>query len=280
MKLHIHHLTEYRYSSPVSNNSNELRLTPPVTLWQRLPFFLLRVVPSSRLRRFQDFNQNTVTYFEIEEPHQKLLIEAQSTVVTSDCYASGIPLGIPLSAFASTEWIEEIQPFFEPTTIVSIPPELWRAAVDILTDQKDAYELALAIMRYVYTTCAYVPGVTTVHTTSAEFFQTRRGVCQDFAHLMIALCRALRVPARYVSGYLYDEQRRDIRGAHSTHAWVDVWIPGTGWYGLDPTNNCRVGETYVTLAVGRDYRDVSPVKGTYFGDGGCSMRIAVHIEPR
>ena len=96
---------------------------------------------------------------------------------------------------------------------------------------------------------------------------------------MIALCRAVGLPARYVSGYLYDENRRDIRGAHATHAWVDVWIPNIGWFGFDPTNNCPVRETYVTLACGRDCRDAAPITGHYWGTAHCEMQVHVHIEP-
>ncbi|MEK0446971.1 MAG: hypothetical protein RLZZ399_2292 [Verrucomicrobiota bacterium] len=280
MKLHITHSTVYQYFSPVTESSNELRLTPPKTLWQDPTFFLLRVLPPTRLRRFQDFHQNTVTYFEVEETHQKLLIEATSTVVTTDCYAAGEPKGVDLSTLNDASKMEDLQPFLQAGGPVEIPPEIWRAAIDTLTTQTDVFGLAYALMRYVYQQCTYVAGATHVNTTSTQFFETKRGVCQDFAHLMLALCRAVRLPARYVSGYLYDARRKDIRGAHSTHAWVDVWIPGNGWYGLDPTNNCLAGEHYVTLAVGRDYQDVAPVKGTYWGRGGCKMTVTVHLEER
>jgi transglutaminase-like putative cysteine protease len=278
MKLHITHSTEYRYLSPVFGSSNELRLTPPKNIWQQPQFFLLRILPASRLRRFQDFHQNTVTHFEIEEPHSSLLIESTFTVTTSSYYAQGMPDGVTLATLAETALSEELQPFLQPSRSVEIPPEIWRAAVDVVSGEQEVFATARALMNYVYSTCRYVPKITKVSTTSTEFFTDKRGVCQDFAHLMLALCRAIRLPARYVSGYLYDARRKDIRGAHATHAWVDVWIPGHGWYGLDPTNNCLIQETYVTLAVGRDYQDAAPLTGSYWGSTGCDMDVKVHIE--
>lgn len=278
MKLRISHSTEYRYPIPVFGSSNELRLTPPQNLWQNPQFFLLRVLPASRLRRFQDFHQNTVTHFEIEEPHRSLLIESKFTVTTSGYYSQGIPGGVPLSTLSQTSRVEELQPFLQSTRAVQSPPEIWRAAVDVVSGEMEVFSTALALMRYVYDTCKYVPNVTKVSTTSTEFFANKRGVCQDFAHLMLALCRAIRLPARYVSGYLYDARRKDVRGAHATHAWVDVWIPGHGWYGFDPTNNCLTQETYVTLAVGRDYQDAAPLTGSYWGNTTCDMEVKVHIE--
>ncbi|MEI6713819.1 MAG: transglutaminase family protein [Verrucomicrobiota bacterium] len=278
MKLRINHITDYRYFSPVHGSSNDLRLTPPQTRWQKTVFFLLKIIPSSRLHRFQDLYTNHVTHFEIEEPHHNLLIESNLTIITTDAYTDGLPLGVPSDELAALKNVEELQPFLHDNGVVEIPPEIWRIAIDIASNETDVFSLAQALMRYVHETCQYVPGVTSVSTTSTQFFADKRGVCQDFAHLMIALCRALRLPARYVSGYLYDAKRKDIRGAHSTHAWVDVWVPNRGWYGLDPTNNCLTKETYVTLAVGRDYHDAAPITGSYWGSTGCEMVVKVHIE--
>ena len=280
MKLRIIHLTEYRYVHPVYGNFNELRLTPMQSRWQDVPFFLLRVLPSTRLQRFVDFYGNTVSYFEVEEPHQELVIETTSSVNTLDRYAEGEPLNVSLSMFHYSEEHSRLQPFLQPSGPVEIPPEIWRAAVDVKYSHGDVFELAKALMEFVYRECNYVSGVTDVFTTSTQFFQSRQGVCQDFTHLLLALCRSVQIPARYVSGYVYDAMRRELRGAHASHAWVEVWVPGEGWHGLDPTNNCLTREHYVVLAVGRDYQDIAPVRGTFWGIADRAMRVSVHIEER
>ncbi len=280
MKLRIIHLTEYRYASPVYGNSNELRLTPVQSRWQDVSFFLLRVLPSTRLQKFADFYGNTVTYFEVEEPHRHLVIEATSSINTSDRYAEGEPPYVSLDTLLGADVDGRLQPFTQPSGPVEVPPEIWRAAIDVRAMHSDVFGLAKAIMDYVYTTSRYVPGVTDVFTTSTQFFHHRVGVCQDFSHLMLAMCRAIQIPARYVSGYVYDSKRKDIRGAHASHAWVEVWVPGAGWHGLDPTNNCLTHEHYVVVAFGRDYQDIAPVRGSFWGNADREMVVTVHIEER
>lgn len=280
MKLHILHQTFYRYASAVYGNANELRLTPKKSLWQDPNFFLLRILPSTRLRRFLDLHGNPVTYFEIEEPHTSLSIESTCTITTKDRYCEGPPADIPLSSLENPQAMEQVEPFLQPTSLVDVCPEIWRAAIDVRAEEKSVFGLAQSLMRYVYQTCKYEGGVTDVHTTTADFWRERRGVCQDFAHLFLALCRAVQIPARYVSGYLYDARRTEIRGAHATHAWVEVWLPGIGWHGMDPTNNCLTHENYVVLAAGRDYHDVPPVKGSFWGPPERDMQVLVHIEER
>jgi len=280
MKLRITHLTEYKYAGVVRNNSNELRLTPVKSRWQDVPFYMLRVLPSTRLQRFTDFYGNVVTYFEVEEPHGHLLIEATSSINTTDRYHEGEPAEVPYSALQTGVIDERLQPFLQPSGPVEVPPEIWRAAVDVRAMHSGVFSLAKGLMDFVYQNCRYVSGVTGVHTTTTQFFETRAGVCQDFSHLMLALCRSLQLPARYVSGYVYDAKRKDIRGAHASHAWVEVWVPGVGWHGLDPTNNCLTREHYVVVAIGRDYEDIAPVRGSFWGASEREMRVSVHIEER
>ena len=278
MRLKITHHTRYRYAGPVTNNANELRVVPIRSPWQRLVQNLIRIMPVARLRTFVDFHRNTVSYFEVEEPHTSLLIDVQSVVETRDRYGEGEPLDVSLDTLKLEAEQEALEPFLKPHGMVQIPPELWREAVDLRADAAGVFEFARAVMFHLHSTCEYVPGVTTVSTDSVEFQQGRRGVCQDFAHLMLALCRAVQLPARYVSGYLYDAKRGEVRGAHATHAWCEVWVPGRGWFGMDPTNHCLVDERYVVVAVGRDYQDVAPVHGTFRGGGERTMEVMVHLE--
>lgn len=278
MKLRITHRTEYLYSQPVRNSANELRLTPRHCDGQDRQFHILRVLPATRLRRFSDFHANWVNHFEIEEPHSRLVLEAQSTIATHNRFAAGEPLGIALTALAAAAREEQCHSFLQSSRYVQITPEIWRTAVDVRGGSDDVFAIARAIMKHLHQRCTYTPGVTDIGTTSEDFFSNPRGVCQDYAHLMLAMCRALQIPARYVSGYLYDAKRRDIRGAHASHAWVEVFVPAHGWFGLDPTNASLADAHYVALAIGRDYDDVAPVKGTFYGTGTRQMKVHVHIE--
>ncbi len=279
MKLRVLHRTEYLYTTTVRSNSNEVRLQPPQTPWQHRGFYLLKVVPASRLKHFFDFHRNGVHYFEIEEPHQRMVIEAQSTVTTQ-------PRGLDADTFPVVSFLalrecresEEIMLYLSHSRYVRFSPVLWKTALDLRNDSDDLFRTARVINEFIYDNCRYLSGVTTVETTSEDFFEGRTGVCQDFAHLMLALCRSLGIPARYVSGYLYDALRGDLRGAHQSHAWVEVYIPGHGWVGFDPTNRQLVDECYITLATGRDYEDAAPVKGSYVGAGTRVMKVSVSIE--
>lgn len=279
MKLRVQHRTEYLYTTAVRSNSNEVRLQPPQTPWQSRGFFMLKIVPASRLKHFFDFHRNGVHYFEIEEPHQRMIIEAQSTVTTQP-RGQGMEQAPAISflALAECRELEEITMYLNHSRYVRFSPVLWKTALDLRDDCDDLFRTVSAINAFIYDNCRYLAGVTTVDTTSEDFFEGRTGVCQDFAHLMLSLCRSLGIPARYVSGYLYDAQRGHLRGAHESHAWVEVYLPGHGWTGFDPTNRQVVNDCYITLAVGRDYEDAAPVKGSYVGAGTRVMNVSVSVE--
>ncbi len=278
MKIRVQHRTEYLYSQPVRNNCNELRLQPPQSPRQSRDFWLLKVLPATRVQHFIDFHRNSVQHFELEEAHSRLVIEATSTVHTSNVYAMGEPAGVLFSALANAREDEETGNYLNESRYVKISPDIWKAALDVKDHHQDVFTVARLIMENLHDTCRYTPGVTTVDTGSVEFFAFRHGVCQDFTHLMLAMCRTLGIPARYVSGYLYDPKRRELRGAHASHAWVEVFLPGLGWFGLDPTNRRLVDELYVTIAFGRDYDDAAPVKGTFVGTGSRIMNVTVNVE--
>jgi transglutaminase-like putative cysteine protease len=154
---------------------------------------------------------------------------------------------------------------------VELSPEAWRLAVEATAGQTDAWQAALAIMGLIHRDFAYEPSSTGVHTHMRAVLADRRGVCQDFAHVMIGLCRALKIPALYVSGYLA------VDAASATHAWTEVYIPGVGWRALDPTHNRQTDGKYVKIAVGRDYADVAPVTGTYNGTKERKLEVEVTI---
>ena len=141
----------------------------------------------------------------------------------------------------------------------------------------DLWRDAVAIGRHIYKNFTYTPNFTTVNTKPSEVLATRRGVCQDFAHLMLGMCRSMNIPARYVSGYFFNPQRQE-KEIEASHAWVEIFLPGYGWKGFDPTHD-RVPDTrYVKLAVGRDYADIRPVSGSFRGHGTREMIVEVQVE--
>jgi transglutaminase-like putative cysteine protease len=160
---------------------------------------------------------------------------------------------------------------------VEVAADIWRLAIDATETQKDSWQAAQAIMHYVHREFRYQSSVTHAHTHMREVLKNRVGVCQDFAHVMLGFCRALKMPARYVSGYLYNGPVDQLKGAQASHAWVEVYVLGHGWCGLDPTNDKLVDGHYVKVAVGRDFADVSPVKGTYRGTAKRELFVEVLV---
>jgi len=274
MKWDILHRTRYSYASPVQESFNEARLQPLSDEWQNVDDFLLKILPAARLRHYHDFYSNVVHHFEILEPHSTLLVESRTRVTTKSRpllleTESPWPLAQIGAALRDTRCYE----FLEAGRYVEISPEAWRLAVDATHGLKDTWQVALALMHFVNGYITYLSYSTTVHTHMREVLKERRGVCQDFAHVMIGLCRSLKIPALYVSGYLATET------ASATHAWMEVFIPGIGWRGLDPTHNRQTDETYVKIAVGRDYADVPPLTGNYKGTLERKMEVEIKIQP-
>jgi transglutaminase-like putative cysteine protease len=241
---------------------------------QTVDQFILKVLPAARLTHFPDLFSNTISHFQISEPHSSLLIEAQSRVSTNP--PTPLPSSAKLCSFAEIQDVSIIEAWFnflQASRFVGISPEAWKLALDASQGLDDVWLAALALMKFVFGYLKYESYSTHVHTHMAEVMADRRGVCQDFAHLLIGLCRVLKIPARYVSGYLATEH------ASATHAWVEVFIPAHGWRGLDPTHNRQIGETYVKIGHGRDYSDVPPISGNYHGTRERKMTVAVKITP-
>jgi transglutaminase-like putative cysteine protease len=273
MKWEILHRTQYAYAAPVRDSFNEVRLQPFSDEWQTVDHFLLKVLPAARLRHHRDFYSNVVHHFEISEPHSSLLIESQLSVTTKPrplLDAHETPW--PLARIGEAARESRVFDFLQESRFVGFSPEVWRLAVDATLTVTDTWQAARAIMGFVHAQLKYEPSSTTVHTHMREVLRDKRGVCQDFAHVMIGLCRVLKIPALYVSGYLATES------ASATHAWVEVLIPGAGWLALDPTHNRQTDESYIKIAVGRDYSDVPPVTGNYKGTTDRKMSVEVNIR--
>lgn len=289
MRYRVVHRTEYHYATEVSRGYSEARLTPRTMNGQRCDSFRLDVVPSPQGQRTRDdhFGNRTV-HFEIHEPHTEL-----SVVATSEVDVEGSPE--VRHAGPSDAWdvvrdhlrhpgaqlaVLEAREFVLPSPLVPALPELAEYAAASFPVGRPLMEAVLDLNDRVHRDFAYDPGATTTSTPLQVVLATRRGVCQDFAHLLIGCLRSLGLAARYVSGYLETDPppgQAKLVGADASHAWVSVFWPDHGWFDLDPTNASVPGERHITTAWGRDYSDVTPLKGVVFSGGG-AQRLLVSVD--
>jgi transglutaminase-like putative cysteine protease len=273
MKWEIIHRTSYAYASPVRDSFNEARLQPFSDEWQTVDHFLLKILPAARLRHHYDFYSNVVHHFEIPELHSTLMVESNLRVTTRarpELAPDATPF--PLARIGEAAREPRVFEFLQESRFVEMSPEVWRLALDVTDGLTDTWQAALALMAWVHANIRYVTASTHVHTHTRDVLRDRQGVCQDLAHVTISLCRALKIPALYVSGYLATEN------ASATHAWMEVLIPGIGWRPLDPTHNRQTDENYVKIAVGRDYSDVPPMAGNYKGTTQRQMQVQVNVR--
>lgn len=277
MKLKVIHRTDYTYSGPVIESFNEVRLQPVSADGQVCQSFVLKIFPPSHLSHYFDFYQNYVQFFEVTGPHTALSIESNSKVITSSRAPVPENSEIPMSRLAECVQVNACYDFLQSSPFIPLGPEVWRLAVDATSGIDDVWSAARAIMRFTHSNFAYMPNSTHVGTMMTEVITERRGVCQDFAHVMLGMCRSLKIPARYVSGYLYNGPDGHLLGSQASHAWCEIFLPGTGWRALDPTNNQFADERYVKIAIGRDYADIVPVKGSFKGPREKSMKVHVEV---
>ena len=272
MRWDIRHKTRYDYAAPVRDSFNELRLQPLSNAQQTVESFDVQTFPAAKLSSYHDFYSNVIHHFDIAEPHSTLEIESRLLVETHAEHRLALEArSVSMSRVKEALRGERAYDFILASRYVDLTPETWRLAVDATQDEDDIWQVTLKLMRFVHVHLTYESRSTHVHTHMREALEDRRGVCQDFAHVLLGLCRTLKIPALYVSGYLATEQ------ASATHAWTEVYIPGVGWQGLDPTHNCQPDETYVKIGVGRDYADLPPVSGTYKGTTERKMTVEVRI---
>ena len=223
MKFEIFHRTHYAYAAPVLESFNEVRLQPASNEHQTVEGFLLRILPPVRLQHYRDFYQNTVHHFEIPEPHDTLAIESRFGVMTHPRPGPGPEARpVPIAQLKESLKTEQVYDFLQESRYVDTSIETWRLAVDAIQGEEDVWHCAVRLMNFVHEHLTYQSNATQVHTHMREVLAQRRGVCQDFAHVMLGLCRTLHLPARYVSGYLATEK------ASAMHAWTEVFVPDAG----------------------------------------------------
>jgi transglutaminase-like putative cysteine protease len=291
MRYAVRHSTVYEYGGDVAHSHHLLHLTPRDFDFQRSlsHSIALDPEPSSALDGVDAFG-NPITRVEYERSHDRLSVIAEMEVEVLP-RPDGLPAGdswesvrTRLSYHAEPMKADDLEAcrFRMQSSHVLIKQALEDYAKDCLGAGRSIEEASEALMRKIRREFKYVPGSTTNRTPVTEVLKTRRGVCQDFAHLMIGCLRSSGLAARYVSGYIRTARTGgdELVGGDASHAWVSVYCPPAGWLDFDPTNDCRVGEDHVTVAWGRDFGDVSPLRGMIVGGGRHKLSVDVSVRPR
>jgi transglutaminase-like putative cysteine protease len=288
MFFHIEHTTEYRYSEPATESFSELRLRPRDSLRQKVSRHYTRVEPSVLVESHTDYFGSFVETVSIPFRHPSLVVTSVCDVETkpfNDALAA-VQLSVAEARQLYTPHRRALHDFLRPSQIVTFPEGVWELADEFLPPAASFAESLRSLNTHLFQSLRYRPGATDAGTTVEQFLQVREGVCQDFAHLMISICRAAGIPARYVSGYIEtdpvlgaDGEPLDtaLIGATASHAWAEVFSPNGLWIGFDPTNNCLEGERHVQIGIGRDYADVPPLKGIFQGSNAQSLNVQVRV---
>lgn len=277
----IRHLTRFRYAQPIRESIMETRMHPRSDSSQHCLTFSLSVSPRCRVFSYRDHLGNNVQHFDIPGEHTQLVIVAESVVEQQSL--PDVPRFLSLDAWRDLDALIEEGDYWEmllPSTFAVETPALTLLASQLgATRRDDPLMLVHELNQRLFEYFEYVPRSTRVDSPIDEAIVSGKGVCQDFAHTMIALLRHVRIPARYVSGYLYrSRDDHDRSTPDATHAWVDVLLPHLGWVGFDPTNNLVARHRHIRTAVGRDYADVPPTHGIFRGNADSELYVAVQVE--
>ena len=283
MYYSIRHLTKFRYGAPVSESIMETRMHPRSDANQRCLTFQLSVTPRCRVFSYRDHLANHIHHFDIPGGHGQLVIVAEALVEMQP--HPPLPESLPPSAWEDLDSLVHAGDFWEmllPSEFTKPTPALHELAASFdVRRQDDPLSAMRRLNEQIYNHFAYKPKTTRADSPIDEALNTRAGVCQDFAHIMTALVRSnLRIPCRYVSGYLYHEANaRDRSDDSATHAWVECLLPDLGWVGFDPTNNLVATDRHIRTAIGRDYADVPPTHGMFRGRTRSELTVAVRVTP-
>jgi transglutaminase-like putative cysteine protease len=277
----IRHLTRFRYDQPVSESIMETRMHPRSDSHQHCLTFALSVSPRCRVFTYRDHLGNNVQHFDIPSEHTQLVIIAESVVEQQ--VLPDVPAFLSPDAWQALDDMVASGDYGEmllPSEFARETPALEKLAAQMeVTRRDDPLMLVQELNQRLFDYFEYVPRSTRVDSPIDEAIVNARGVCQDFAHTMIALLRLVRIPARYVSGYLYRSREDHDRSTPDvTHAWVDVLLPHLGWVGFDPTNNLIAHHRHIRTAVGRDYADVPPTHGIFRGKTTSELYVAVQVD--
>ncbi len=289
MEFTILHQTTYRYPVKIHESYTVCHLQPLSDATQYCTKYELQIAPRARVFTYVDRFGNQVQHFGVLPEHDLLSITARSSIATVRPAEPEPNPGVTREALVSDPAYASMYDFLRESTYVAFGPELRALAAIVGAPGGEDLDAWFAHAGHeVHAGFTYDKSATTVRTTVDESIRLRGGVCQDFAHILVALCRFHAIPARYVSGYIFsghdalrNGQSNAILGAEASHAWCEAYLPPYGWVGYDPTNDRRITDCFVKIAVGRDYRDVSPVRGIYKGapqSGGSELSVNVAME--
>jgi transglutaminase-like putative cysteine protease len=278
----IRHVTRFVYTPSVTESMTEVRMQPRAEGAQRCLKFELHTQPRARILGYRDHLGNVVHHFDIPGKHSQLKITAESTVEIAP--APPLPEALNDGAWEALEAINqsgEHWDYLQQSEYALKTELLVELARELKVERRgDPLNLLRKINAAIYERFDYAPQTTSVDSPIDDALRARKGVCQDFAHIMIALARGLRIPCRYVSGYLFHESNGHDRSASdATHAWVEAFLPDLGWVGFDPTNNLIAGERHIRTAIGRDYADVPPTRGVFKGIAQSELSVGVQVSP-
>lgn len=281
MHLSINHVTKFKYSAPITESVMELRMQPLSEGQQRCLKFEVNLRPPARVSSYRDHLGNSVHNFDIPGRHTQLVINAKSLVESLP--RAETPASLDAAAWGELDELVDGGDYWDmlmPSHFARPTESLQEFARELDARRRDD---PLTVLRElnsaIYDAFEYVPESTSVDSPINEALQSRKGVCQDYSNIMIALARTLRIPCRYVSGYLFHRVEYNDRSAQdATHAWVEALLPELGWVGFDPTNNLLAGERHIRVAVGRDYADVPPTRGVFKGAAETELSVAVQVK--
>jgi transglutaminase-like putative cysteine protease len=278
----IRHVTRFVYTPPVTESMTEVRMQPRAEGGQRCLKFELHTQPRARILGYRDHLGNIVHHFDIPGKHSQLKITAESTVEIAP--APPLPESLDAGAWEAMDAIDRSGAYWD-----YLAPSQYAFKTELLAElarelrvrrRGDPLSLLREINAAIYESFDYKPQSTSVDSPIDDALRMRVGVCQDYAHIMIALARELRIPCRYVSGYLFHQSNgHDRSAAGASHAWVEAYLPELGWVGFDPTNNLIAGERHIRTAIGRDYADVPPTRGVFKGLAQSELSVGVQVSP-
>ena len=273
-RVRVVHTSGYAYQSPVTASYNEARLTPRSNTRQNVILNRVETIPATRSYRYIDYWGTAVTAFDLHAPHTELTVSSSSVVETER----------PEPAAAQVTWtdlqsaavIDRFDEVLRPTEYT--PASEHVAAVGRrISKYHEPREAVVAAARWARGELDYIAGTTGVHSSGLDALERGKGVCQDFAHLTLILLRGMGIPGRYVSGYLHPKRQAKVGKTVDgrSHAWIQAWTGS--WWNYDPTNDTEISEQYISVGIGRDYSDVSPLRGVYSGQGATDLEVVVEV---
>ncbi len=271
----IQHITKYEYDRLVQESVNEIKIFPYLSSEQEVLQHELSITGNPEVQSYADYWGNKTGVFNLLPPHKELIIDSRVVVRTTTSPGLRVDFSGDFNRLEQ-EVSGHLKMLELAKADIQLQTDINEIGNTVVSSDNSVAATIQNCSEYIFKNFNYIKGITTIETTVEEILEQRAGVCQDFAHVMLQILRTLKIPSRYVSGYICPNQN-GLRGEGATHAWVEAWIPQYGWAGIDPTNNVWVSNTHVRLAVGRHFTDCSPVKGTFKGSAKQNLSVYVSV---